>query len=230
MAADALHALRAAANTLLPEMAASLRDPETPLAVRRRLPRAIMMCEDARAWDALIAGLDDVRFDVRLQCGLALDRWRSLHSEHQADPERLFDAVAREVARDREVWAARRRLASGQLTLFDQAVRQRSDRSFALVFTLLALALPPEPVRLAHRALLSSDPGLRGTALEYLESVLPARVREELWPFLEERPRSRPAVSSEQALEQLMRANPSIAIPAADLAALARESDPGAPV
>ncbi len=221
VAADALHALRAASAELLPIFDAALRDPASPLAVRRRLPRAIATCEDPRAWQTLLAGLEDARFDVRLQCALALDRWQALHPGHRADPERLFDAVVRELARDREVWAARRRIASGHPTLFDQAVRQRSDRSFALVFTLLALALPPEPMRLAHRSLLSSDPGLRGTALEYLESVLPTRVRDGLWPYLEERPGSRRAVAPREALERLMKANPSMAIPLADLGDLA---------
>ena len=229
VAADALHALRGSAAELLPAFDAALRDPGSPLAVRRRLPRAIASCETPRAWDTLLAGLEDARFDVRLQCALALDRWHSLQAEHRPDPERLFDAVVRELARDREVWSARRRIAAGHPTLFDQAIRQRSDRSFALVFTLLALALPPEPVRLAHRGLLSTDPGLRGTALEYLESVLPPRVRDGLWPYLEERPGQRKPVSQEQALERLMSANPSIAIPLRDLAALAGDNDPQAP-
>jgi hypothetical protein len=226
VAADALHALRGSAGDLLPAFDAALRDPASPLAVRRRLPRAIASCETPRAWDTLLAGLEDARFDVRLQCALALDRWQSLHPENRPDAERLFDAVVRELARDREVWAARRRIASGHPTLFDQAIRQRSDRSFALVFTLLALALPPEPVRLAHRGLLSTDPGLRGTALEYLESVLPPRVRDGLWPYLEEKPGARRQVSQQEALERLMSANPSMAIPLGDLADLARRADP----
>ncbi|MEO5618386.1 MAG: hypothetical protein ABIS67_11485 [Candidatus Eisenbacteria bacterium] len=229
VAADALHALRGSAAELLPAFDAALRDPASPLAVRRRLPRAIASCDAPGAWSTLLAGLADARFDVRLQCALALDRWQSLHPGHRPDPEQLFDAVVRELARDREVWAARRRIATGHPTLFDQAIRQRSDRSFALVFTLLAMALPPEPVRLAHRGLLSADPGLRGTALEYLESVLPARVRDGLWPYLEERPGTRRPVSQEQALERLMSANPSVAIPLRDLAALRAEHDPDAP-
>jgi len=227
VAADALHALRGSVDPLFPALDAALRDPDSPLAVRRRLPRAIAFCEDPRAWETLLAGMQDQRFDVRLQCALALDRWQSHHPDYHPDPEHLFDAVVRELTRDREVWAARRRIATGHPTLFDQAVRQRTDRSFALIFTLLSLALPPEPMRLAHRSLLSTDPGLRGTALEYLDSVLPPRVRESLWPYLEERPGTRRSVPQEQALERLMHANPSVAIPLRDLAGLADDSEPG---
>ena len=55
----------------------------------------------------------------------------------------------------------------------------------AHVFTLLSIVLPPEPLRIAYRGLHTNDTALRGTALEYLESVLPADVREALWPFIE---------------------------------------------
>ena len=220
VANEVLHALRSSVDDLLPELEAALRDPATPIAVRRRLPRAIARGDSPRVWDALLAGLDDARFDVRLQCGLALDRWRTAHPAHSIDTERIFDLVVRELRRDREVWEARRRIATGHPTLFDQAVRQRSERSFALVFTLLALALPPEPMRLAHRGLLATDAHLRGTALEYLESVLPARVRDGLWPYLEERPGTRPHVPAEEALEKLVQANPSMAIAASELAGL----------
>lgn len=220
VATDVLHALRSSVDDLLPELEAALRDAATPIAVRRRLPRAIARGESPRVWETLLAGLDDARFDVRLQCGLALDRWRTVHPEHRIDSERIFDLVVRELRRDREVWEARRRIATGHPTLFDQAVRQRSERSFALVFTLLALALPPEPMRLAHRGLLSADAHLRGTALEYLESVLPPRVRDGLWPYLEERPGARPHLPAEEALEKLVQANPSIAIQAAELTRL----------
>ena len=38
---------------------------------------------------------------------------------------------------------------------------------------------------LALHAVQTDDPELRGTALEYLESILPPDVRAQLWPFLE---------------------------------------------
>src|SRR6185436_9753518 len=53
------------------------------------------------------------------------------------------------------------------------------------IFTVLGLALPPEPLRIALHAVQTDDPELRGTALEYLESILPPDVRAQLWPLLE---------------------------------------------
>ena len=60
-----------------------------------------------------------------------------------------------------------------------------SDRALDHVFTLLGLALDPEAVELARRALSTSDARLRGTALEYLEHVVPEPIRSGIWPYLQ---------------------------------------------
>ena len=52
------------------------------------------------------------------------------------------------------------------------------------VFNLLALALDREPIRIAARAFTGDDAYVRGTALEYLETVLPARVFFAFQPLL----------------------------------------------
>jgi len=64
-------------------------------------------------------------------------------------------------------------------------LQRRSAIGLDHVFTLLGLALPPRPVRIAFEGLFTDDRALRGTAIEYLESVLPPHVREPLWPMIE---------------------------------------------
>ncbi|MGD9603490.1 MAG: hypothetical protein AB7V59_16895, partial [Gammaproteobacteria bacterium] len=61
------------------------------------------------------------------------------------------------------------------------------------VFTLLGLVLDREALSLALHAVASADRNLSGTALEYLEHVLPEDVRRALWPRLQlsARPSSR---------------------------------------
>ena len=66
----------------------------------------------------------------------------------------------------------------------DEFVRDRSGQSLAHVFTLLSLVLPRDPLQSAFRSLHSSDRQLRGTALDYLEQVLPPQIRQGLWPCL----------------------------------------------
>jgi len=60
------------------------------------------------------------------------------------------------------------------------------NRGLEHVFTLLALTLDPDAVHLSMQAAFSKDINLRGTALEYLENVLPAYLYKELLEHLGE--------------------------------------------
>ena len=53
------------------------------------------------------------------------------------------------------------------------------------VFRLLALVFPKDPLRVAYRVLLSDDTYLNGTAMEYLETVLPAVVWQRIRQLIE---------------------------------------------
>jgi hypothetical protein len=104
--------------------------------------------------------------------------------------ETVFDAVRRELVIDPAVWLARdviddRVAASAASSLERNDARGHSGSALAHVFTVLGLALPSEPLRIALHAVLTDDPTLRETALEYLESILPTDVRAQLWPVLE---------------------------------------------
>ncbi|HTO72830.1 MAG TPA: hypothetical protein VMJ30_03375, partial [Gemmatimonadales bacterium] len=65
------------------------------------------------------------------------------------------------------------------------------------------------------------DRNLRGTALEYLESVLPERVRQRLWPFLEPEGRRDSAVPSgrhpDTVLQDLLASRESIVLALAEI-------------
>jgi len=52
-------------------------------------------------------------------------------------------------------------------------LRERANLSWEHLFSLLALILPREPLKVAFQALHTDDRQLRGLALEYLDSVLP---------------------------------------------------------
>jgi len=84
-------------------------------------------------------------------------------------------------------------------------------------------AVTREPLRIAFRSLNMDDPYLQGTALEYLESVLPQQIRQPLWPYLEDRrPVNRPARPHDEVLADLLRSNKSILI---NLEELKRRAD-----
>jgi len=142
----------------------------------------------------------------------------------------VFAVVRKEVAVSRPVWESHQlldRLEEQQTSSFmDEFVKSRASRSLAHVFTLLSLVLPAEPLKIAFRGLHTDDQNLRGTALEYLEGVLPPDIRDRLWPFLEEsRPRAGAARPREEILEDLLRSNRSIMLNLEELKRRSREAD-----
>jgi ATP:ADP antiporter, AAA family len=160
---EALRALRRMAPEVTGQLVDALLDPRQDPAVRRRVPRVLKVCAMRRAVDGLVQGLNDELFDVREQCAIAL---------------------ASITARNAE-------LAVPRTAVFAVTLREVKDPPRALdldhVFTLLSLTLEREPLQIALQAVRGSDRALRGTALEYLENVLPEGLREALWPSLGER-------------------------------------------
>jgi hypothetical protein len=215
VAEDAIRALRKVAPIHVGAISDRLLDPNEDFAVRRRLARVLAVCRSQRAVDALLLGLGDIRFEVRFHCARSLAAIMGRHDGLNVDSGRIFDVVRQEVAVGRPVWEGRRlldRLEDGEASSFvDEFVRGRASQSLAHVFTILSLALPAEPLRIAFHGLHTDDQNLRGTALEYLESVLPPTIRDPLWPFLEDR---RPVGSTvrprEDILAELVRSNNSI--------------------
>ncbi len=93
----------------------------------------------------------------------------------------------------------------------DAALEERANRSLEHVFTVLSLIYPREPLRIAFRGLHTDDPSLRGTALEWLETVLPEGLWKNLRPLLEgDAPVSRPKRTREKILDELLLSNDSI--------------------
>lgn len=218
---DAIRALSAIAPRVPGLLADALLDPHQDFAIRRRVPRVLVHAGGDRVIPPLVDGLGDRRFEVRFQCGRALARLaEGADSALSIDAGQVFAAVIRETEVGRRVWESQRLLdeleEAGDEDGHDVArefyLRDRSSRSLDHVFTLLSLVLPRQALLVAYRGLHTTDDELRGTALEYMESVLPRKVREVLWPYLEldRRPRKREGRSRETILDDLMRSNESI--------------------
>jgi ATP:ADP antiporter, AAA family len=184
---DAVRALRTAANRITGQLTDALLDPQTPFVVRRRVARTMASCSTQRAVDGLVEGLADERFEVRYQCGLALLRVTREKAGLLVPREPVLAAVRREVELERTLWQQKPPLFVPDDEAEDQVdsfLRDRTSRSLQHVFAILALIYEREPMRLALQALSGTDDRLRGTALEYLEQVLPADVKGSLWPFV----------------------------------------------
>jgi len=210
IAETAVDALRKVSEERVGMLTDALIDPNQDFTVRRRLARAFSLCVSQRAVDGLFLGLDDLRFEVRFQCGRSLAAIQERNPLVKIDRGRTLEVVLREAAVSRPVWESHRlldRLQDGEPhASVDEFLRDRTSQSLAHVFALLSLVLPAEPLRVAYRGLHSPDRRLRGTALEYLEEVLPPAVRDRLWPFLDNgRPGRGSARPREAILADLLR-------------------------
>ena len=229
VAPDAVFALRKVAEEHIGQLIDALIDPNQDFSVRRRLARVFSVCVSQRAVDGLMLGLDDLRFEVRFHCGQSLAALLEKNPTVRIDRERVFALIARETAVGRPVWESRRLLDEVDVwegvPIVDDFVRDRAGQSLAHVFTLLSLVLPREPLQIAFRSLHTEDQYLQGTALEYLESVLPGPIRQPLWPYLEDRrPVNRPTRPRDEVLADLLRSNQSILINLEELRRRARDS------
>jgi AAA family ATP:ADP antiporter len=227
LAEHAVYALRKVAEEHVGALVDALIDPNQEFAVRRRLVRVFSVCVSQRAADGLMFGLDDARFDVRFQAARSLTEVLEKNPALIIDARRVFDAVEREAGVGRPVWESRRLLdgvsSSESLSPLDEFIRDRAGTSLGHVFTLLALVLPREPLQIAFRSLQTDDQQLHGTALEYLDGILPARIRERLWPYLERRPTVRQARPREEVMAELLRSHRSITLNLEALYSAARD-------
>ena len=149
----------------------ALLDPVTPDIVRRRLPLVLKSCASSLARDGLVQALADSSTEVRVRCGRALLALTETHPGLASSPPAILEAVEREL---------KLKLEGGRVG-DDDAVREH-------VFNLLALVLEREPLLIASRAFDSDDMYLRGTALEYLETVLAPGIFAALAPRLSAAP------------------------------------------
>ena len=209
----AVFALRKVAEERVGELTDAMLDPARDFGIRTRLARVFSVAVSQRAADALVLALDDERFDVRFQGARSLASMIDRNPLIHLDTARIFAVVSSEVAVSRPVWVSRRLLDGimGDSPL-DEFVRDRAGQSLAHVFTLLSLVLPRDPLQIAFRSLHSEDKQLRGTALEYLEGVLPAPIRERLWPFLVYQRPERPAPLHDDVMANLLRSSESITL------------------
>jgi len=209
VAENAITALRNTGPRAIGPLVSTLLDEDEDFSVRRRTPRALPTSGDPLVIEALLRGLEIDRFEIRFQCARALDRVCS-ETGVSVPRARVMDCVRREVGVTPAIWSGHRLLdgrSPGPLFAESVAAR-RSPVGLQHVFGLLGLVLPSDAVRLAFEGILTEDATLRGTALEYLESVLPADVRRDLWPHLdvEITPAQKNAapVDTETALQSLM--------------------------
>jgi hypothetical protein len=191
-----------------------LNQDEVLFGIRRRIPRILAQCDSQIAVQGLLAGLSDIRFEVRFQCARALDSLVQRRPDLDVPASAIFAAVERELKVARPIRDSRRLLdprdGSDPNTFLDEILRERADQTLEHIFSLFASVLPRGPVKIAFRALHTDDMALRGLALEYLDSVLPAQVRDGLWAMIDTKPTIPASETGHDPLSDLLAAHESL--------------------
>jgi hypothetical protein len=173
------------ASSIPGQLVDALLDPEIASPARRRIARLLRDHPSQRVVEGLMLGLADDRFEIRYECGIALTRVTEKDAKLTIPQAPILQAVQRELVIERGLLEDEENDEEEPDRPFHAGRRDRASRGLEHVFTVLSLMLDRDPLRIAFRALDTSDDKLRGTALEYLENVLPPEVRDALWPYLE---------------------------------------------
>jgi len=164
----------------------ALLNPDLPLLVRQRLPGVLEASHSPRSIAGLLLGMVDETFNVRYSCARVLARMRHRNPHLVIPRQQVYDAISNELKVSPEEWEGRDMELKMDYASDEEDVNPQFNRGLEHVFTLLALTLDPDAVHLSMRAAFSKDLNLRGTALEYLENVLPNYLYNELLTHLGE--------------------------------------------
>jgi hypothetical protein len=167
---DALRAVRRMASTGAGQLVDALLDPLQHPLVRRRLPLILAHSENPLAVQGLTIGLEDSDWNVRLRCAQGLHTIRNRHPRLKANEEKLLGIAERE--------------ARALSPMPANSSPESNQRRIQLLFLLFGAVYEPETLELCQGALESDDRVLQGTALEYLENLLPPHIWSLLQPAL----------------------------------------------
>ena len=182
---ETLKAIKPLASTASGQLVDALLDYHQHPLIRRRIPLLLGQADNELALQGLTLGLRDRELDVRFRCAEALARIKTNYPHLSIDNEAIWGVIYREIA-------------------------YFSHKGFKLIlgvdplrylFNLFGIIFGPGVMDICYNALQAEDPGIRGTALEYLENQLPSNVRQPLWPLIAA---DRPAAKSDRSTKEIM--------------------------
>ena len=165
---EALNAVKPLVSVATGQMVDALLDRHQHPLIRRRIPLLLGQADNERAMQGLTLGLQDSELDVRFRCAEALTRMKTNHPQLSIENEAIWRVIYREIAY----------FSSTGFKL------TRGVEPLRYLFHLFGIILGPGAMDICYNALQADDPGIRGTALEYLENQLPPNVLEPLWPLI----------------------------------------------
>jgi AAA family ATP:ADP antiporter len=205
---DARLCLREYGPRILGTLADLLKDPSEDIEIRRSIPLVLAYLPHQESVDILLDGLFDYDGLLRYRSIRALGKLRLLDPELRFDRQKV-SLLLREESED-AIWC-RQALAAlypggGSNDLLEQLFKDKVNRGKDRVFRLLALLLPPATAISALLAMAEDDRLKRAAVAEFLDNVLPGKLRDYVLPVIEPKAKLlRPTQTVRQILEACLR-------------------------
>jgi ATP/ADP translocase/HEAT repeat protein len=167
-------------------------DPQVPLSVRRAIPKVISHIGTQEAVSILFTTMERDDWRLRFQIVKGLNRLRRASPDlrfERATVERYIEEEARQYYEYTTLKSAARpqKTDAVAVRLLHRALDERRGRHLNQFFRFTGLIYPQDDMRFAHSALTRGQPGLRASAIEFLDTVWSRRHKEILFPVFEAR-------------------------------------------
>jgi AAA family ATP:ADP antiporter len=184
---DAAEALARLGNAIVPDLSRRINDDGVPLDVRREVPSVLVRIGTVEAEQVLIGSLLHADPTLRHRVIASLNKLRTVHPEVKLDPAGVEVLLAAEIVghyRSYQVLGPlQERLRPGDPVL--EAMGNTMEQELERIFRVMALLLPHAGLHDAYIGLRSSNPSIRGNAVEFLDNVLKPELRQILVPLLD---------------------------------------------
>jgi hypothetical protein len=166
-----------------------LLDANTPVVVRRQIPRVLRLIRDPRSVDVLIRSLGAPDLTIRMAVVKALNRLRESAPELVLPKPAIQQQIQSEARYCYELHAFMEPLRAARpgssASLLVRTLDARVQKTLERIFRLLGLLYPPNEVYNAYVALESGVADRMSPAHDYLDSLLSREIKHVLMPLLE---------------------------------------------
>jgi ATP/ADP translocase len=187
---DARRALLNFSDAVIPELVRRLSNPAENPRIRERIPKTLALTAAQEAADALIYHLH--RLDYHLDHAIL----KALNRMRVNSPGITIDSAVVRAAINKEhdeyerlkavhVWLDTRRIPQEVFSLLMRALDERLADRRERIFRLVGLIYPPHDVYSVYYSY-QIKPALRPAAIEFLDNILDAELKETVVPLLEE--------------------------------------------
>ena len=202
---EARRALLNFGGAMIPELVRRLSNPAEDPRIRKRIPKTLALTGNQEAANALIYHLH--RFDYHVDYAIlkALNRMRVNSPEIVIDPAVVRAAINKEHEEYEKlkamyVWLETRRIPHEVFSLLMRALHERIQDRRERIFRLVGLIYSPHDIYSVYYNY-RIKPALRPAAIEFLDNILDAPLKETVVPLLEEACDPEKAVCVRQPVE-----------------------------